>query len=72
RDRFFELYHLSAAQRLYKALGTYGYQATVRKTEVYLPYIRPAMERLIRIMEADATLIHLGRLLGPHLAGLPE
>ncbi|MDH5510417.1 MAG: phosphotransferase [Nitrospinota bacterium] len=68
RDRFLELYHLSAAQRLYKALGTYGYQATVRKTDVYLPYIKPAARRLARTMETIAPLAPLSRLLCPYFS----
>ena len=62
---FLELYWLSAAQRLYKALGTYGYQTTQKGSKVYLPYIKPAQERLIRICKENEALRQLGKLLGP-------
>jgi len=66
-DRFRELYDLSAAQRLYKALGTYGYQTAVRKTDVYIPYIKPAAERLLRILEGPERLARLWKQLAPYL-----
>ena len=66
-DRFNDLYDLSAVQRLYKALGTYGYQATVKNNGAYLPYIRPAVERLMLIMENSMRMKKLGRLLSPYL-----
>ncbi|HEX7127052.1 MAG TPA: phosphotransferase [Thermodesulfobacteriota bacterium] len=34
-----------ALQRLLKAVGTYGYQTTVRGIDVYRPYIAPALAR---------------------------
>lgn len=34
-----------AVQRLLKAIGTYGYQTAVRGTDVYRPYIAPALAR---------------------------
>lgn len=51
-DAFMELYRLSAAQRLYKALGTYGYQSSVKKTDIYLPYISPAAAALARTLKS--------------------
>ncbi|MBI5815285.1 MAG: phosphotransferase [Nitrospinae bacterium] len=50
KERFDELYDLSGIQRIYKALGTYGFQASVRKTDVYLPYIAPALCTLERLL----------------------
>ena len=67
RDRFEELYALSAAQRLYKALGTYGYQTAIRGTVTYVPYIKPAASRLLRILEGRQRLGRLLNQLGPYL-----
>lgn len=52
KARFQELFDLSGLQRIYKALGTYGYQTTVRGVDVYLPYIEPSMRTLLRISQS--------------------
>ena len=52
RARFRELFDLSGLQRIYKALGTYGYQATIRGVDVYVPYIEPSMRTLLRISQS--------------------
>ncbi len=59
KARFKELFDLSGLQRIYKALGTYGYQTTVRGVDVYVPYIEPSMRTLLRISGARK---ELGRL----------
>jgi hypothetical protein len=52
KTRFRELLNLSGLQRIYKALGTYGYQTTVRGVDVYVPHIAPSMRTLLRISGA--------------------
>jgi hypothetical protein len=52
RERFDELFVLSGLQRIYKALGTYGYQTTVRGVDVYVPYVKPSMRTLLRISKS--------------------
>lgn len=61
KARFKELFALSGLQRIYKALGTYGYQTTVRGVDVYVPYIKPSMRTLLRISGSGK---ELGRLHG--------
>ncbi len=60
---FSRIYRLTAAQRLYKALGTYGYQTTVRKTAVYLSSIPPAVARFLRVADGIGPLAPLRALL---------
>ena len=50
---FRRLLYLSALQRIYKALGTYGYQTTVKGVDTYLPYIPIAAADVIGILEND-------------------
>jgi aminoglycoside/choline kinase family phosphotransferase len=59
REVFLRRFELMSVQRNLKALGTFGYMATVRNNRVYLPYI-------------PRTLAHARRNLGryPELAGL--
>ncbi|MBF0291602.1 MAG: phosphotransferase [Nitrospinae bacterium] len=61
KARFHELFDLSGLQRIYKALGTYGNQTTVRGVDVYVPYIEPSMRTLLRICQSRK---ELGRLSG--------
>ena len=52
KARFRELFDLSGLQRIYKALGTYGYQTKVRGVDVYVPYIAPSLRTLLRISQS--------------------
>lgn len=56
KARFKELFDLSGLQRIYKALGTYGYQTIIRGVDVYVPYIEPSMRTLLRISGARKEL----------------
>lgn len=57
-----------ALQRLLKAVGTYGYQTSVRGTDVYRPYIAPALTRARaaaeRLDDFPATVEAVARLGG--------
>ena len=55
---------LAIAQRLLKAAGTYAFQAGVRKNEVYIQYLPPALETALGALE------RLGRF--ENLRGLIE
>lgn len=58
RDDFDKLYDLMSYQRLVKALGTYGYMATVKKKPHFIQYI----DTTIRILDSFAHLrIETGR-----------
>ncbi len=48
-DTFIDLYELSGLQRVYKALGTFGYQAAHLKTDIYIPYMKPAVNTLKKV-----------------------
>jgi hypothetical protein len=63
KARFQELFDLSGLQRIYKALGTYGYQTTARGADVYLPYIEPSMKTLLRISQSREECGRLGDIL---------
>ncbi|VAX24565.1 hypothetical protein MNBD_NITROSPINAE01-618 [hydrothermal vent metagenome] len=60
---FVDIFELSGLQRAYKALGTYGYQATERGTDVYLPYMKPAIKTVKNIAESRQDLPALHGLL---------
>ncbi len=49
RDEFGRLYRFSAMQRIYKALGTFGYQANSLNVNTYIPFMAPAMRTLLRL-----------------------
>lgn len=50
-ETFIDIFELSGLQRIYKALGTYGYQTEKCGTDVYRPYIEPAIKTVKRILE---------------------
>jgi len=50
RPAFARLYDYAALQRLYKALGTFGYQTAVRGVEDYRSSIPPALKTFRRIL----------------------
>lgn len=53
---FREIYLLSGVQRLYKALGTFGYQTTERKAGAYVEYIPTAASSLITLLRSRPDL----------------
>lgn len=61
--RFWELFDLSGLQRIYKALGTYGNQTTVRGVAVYVPYIEPSLRTLLRISRSRKNCGRLSEIL---------
>lgn len=68
RDEFDRLLNLSALQRIYKALGTYGYQTSARGVDTYVPYIAPSIATLRRIASKTndtAPLVSLLELIRP-------
>lgn len=62
-DRYLELLRLSGLQRIYKALGTYGYQINVHDKNIYEPYIAPALETLRMLTGRSKDLLPLGDIL---------
>jgi hypothetical protein len=62
-----ELLNLSAAQRLYKALGTYGYQTHINKSYLYLQYIPVACQSLLYVLKKESALRRLYDLMAPAL-----
>ncbi len=55
-DDFMEIYILSAVQRLYKALGTFGYQSAIRGVDTYIEYIPIAVNSLLRLLRSRPDL----------------
>lgn len=55
-DDFMEIYVLSGVQRLYKALGTFGYQSTGRGVDTYVEYIPTAASSLLRLLRSRPDL----------------
>jgi len=66
-DRFIDLYELSGLQRIYKALGTFGYQARVVGVDTYVQFMAPAVDKLRKIMRARNDLRTLESALSPLL-----
>ncbi len=62
-ETFIDIFELSGLQRVYKALGTYGYQASKRGTDVYLSYMEPAIKTVKHITESREDLSTLRDLL---------
>jgi aminoglycoside/choline kinase family phosphotransferase len=50
-DEFHEEFELMTIQRTLKAVGTYSFQCAVKKNDVYVPYIRPALESALRSIQ---------------------
>jgi hypothetical protein len=63
-------FDLMALQRNLKALGTFGYMATVRGNAVYLPYIPPTLAHVRRNLARHPELAGLRRALGRHIEEL--
>jgi N-acetylmuramate 1-kinase len=70
REVFRRRFELVSVQRNLKALGTFGYMATVRGNEVYLPYVPATLAHARRNLERHAELAGLRRVLGRHVPEL--
>jgi N-acetylmuramate 1-kinase len=70
RDAFFRRFDLMCVQRNLKALGTFGYMATVRGNTVYLPYMPRTLAHVRRNLERYPELSGLRRALGRHIEEL--
>lgn len=70
RDLFRRRFDLMSVQRTLKALGTFGYMATVRRNPVYLPYIPRTLGHARRILSRYPQLERLWRTLARHLEEL--
>jgi N-acetylmuramate 1-kinase len=67
RDSFRRRYDLMCVQRNLKALGTFGYMATVRGNAVYLPYIPRTLAHARRNLSRYPELERLWRTLSRHV-----
>jgi aminoglycoside/choline kinase family phosphotransferase len=63
-------FDLMAVQRNLKALGTFGYMATVRKIPVYLQYIPRTLRHAARNLQRYPELQGLRRVLARHVEEL--
>jgi aminoglycoside/choline kinase family phosphotransferase len=70
RDFFRRRYDLMCVQRNLKALGTFGYMATVRGNTVYLPYIPRTLAHARRNLSRYPELERLWRTLARHVPEL--
>jgi aminoglycoside/choline kinase family phosphotransferase len=70
REVFLRRFELTSVQRNLKALGTFGYMATVRGNEVYLPYVPATLAHVRRNLERHPELLGLRRVLGRHVPEL--
>jgi aminoglycoside/choline kinase family phosphotransferase len=70
REVFRRRFELASVQRNLKALGTFGYMATVRGNEVYLPYVPRTLAHARRNLERHPELQGLRRVLGRHVPEL--
>ena len=66
-ERFIKMYQLSGVQRLYKALGTFGYQSTAGGVDVYKEYIPKATATLRRVMKSSPDLTRLLSVMNNYL-----
>jgi N-acetylmuramate 1-kinase len=70
REVFRRRFELVSVQRNLKALGTFGYMATVRGNEVYLPYVPRTLAHARRNLERHPELAGLRRVLTRHVTEL--
>ncbi len=70
RDTFQRRFELMSIQRNLKALGTFGYQGTVKGSRVYLPYIPRTLASARRNLARYPELSGLRRALARHLEEL--
>jgi aminoglycoside/choline kinase family phosphotransferase len=67
---FMRRFELMAVQRTLKALGTFGYMASVRGTQVYVPYIPRTLANARRNLVRQPELAGLHRVLARHVEEL--
>ena len=70
RDVFIRRFDLTAVQRNLKALGTFGYMATVRSNPVYLQYVPRTLQHLRTNLARHPELAALRRVLALHVEEL--
>lgn len=70
RDTFLRRFELMSVQRNLKALGTFGYMASVRGTEIYEPYIPGTLRNARRNLARHSELRALWRVLARHVEEL--
>lgn len=70
RELFRRRFELMCVQRTLKALGTFGYMASVRGNPVYLPYIPRTLAHARRNLARYPELERLWRTLGRHVEEL--
>jgi N-acetylmuramate 1-kinase len=70
RELFLRRFELMSVQRNLKALGTFGYMATVRGNQVYLPYIPRTLAHARRNLARHPELAGLLRTLARHVEEL--
>jgi aminoglycoside/choline kinase family phosphotransferase len=67
RELFRRRFELMSVQRTLKALGTFGFMATVRHNPVYLPYMPRTLAHARRMLSRYPELERLWRTLGRHV-----
>jgi aminoglycoside/choline kinase family phosphotransferase len=70
REQFRRRFELMAVQRTLKALGTFGYMATVRDNPVYLPYMPRTLAHARHVLSRYPELERLWRTLGDRIEEL--
>jgi aminoglycoside/choline kinase family phosphotransferase len=70
RDTFLRRFELMSVQRNLKALGTFGYMAAVRGTDIYEPYIPGTLQNARRNLARHPELQALWRVLARHVEEL--
>jgi hypothetical protein len=70
RELFRRRFELMSVQRTLKALGTFGYMATVRGNPVYLPYMPRTLAHARRLLSRHPELERLWRTLAGHVEEL--
>jgi aminoglycoside/choline kinase family phosphotransferase len=69
-DRFRSRFDVMALQRNLKALGTFGYQTSVRQNPVYIQYIPRTLRHVHRNLAANPRFAELRGILEPYIDGL--
>ena len=70
RETFLRRFELMSVQRNLKALGTFGYMATVRRSDVYDRYVPGTLENARRNLARHPEVAALRRALGRHIEEL--
>jgi aminoglycoside/choline kinase family phosphotransferase len=70
RELFRRRFELMSVQRTLKALGTFGFMATVRRNPVYLPYMPRTLAHARRILARHPELERFWRTLARHVEEL--